>query len=83
MEDCRARLQYLREALEIETKKEAGVRHLKETYADNMPAIVEVKRNGRVMQASVKRTRGTEKKASPLQPKRAATSRTRQPSAGR
>ena len=46
----------------FETKKEAGVRHLQQNYADNMPEIVETKKNGRVKQASVKRTRRTKKR---------------------
>jgi hypothetical protein len=71
LEDCRARLQYLREALEIETKKEAGVRHLQQNYADNMPAIKETKKNGRVKQTSLKRTRGTKKR--PTKPRSKAT----------
>ena len=62
LEDCRARLQYLRDALEIETKKEAGVRHLQQNYAESMPEIVEKKINGRVRQVSVKRPRGKGKK---------------------
>src|SRR5579871_3078795 len=61
LEDCRARLEYLREALEIETKKEAGVRHLQHKYSENMPEIVEKKKNGRVKQIAVKRTRGNKK----------------------
>jgi hypothetical protein len=78
LEDCRARLQYLREALEIETKKEAGVRHLQQNYADNMPEIVETKKNGRVKQASVKRTRGTKKRKTKPRSK-ASTARTTTP----
>jgi hypothetical protein len=66
LEDCRARLHYLREALEIETKREAGVRHLKQNYADSMPEIVETTKHGRVKQVAVRRTRGkqTNKRAS-------------------
>jgi hypothetical protein len=74
LEDCRARLEYLREALEIETKKEAGVRHLQQNYPNSMPEIVEVKKSGRVKQSSVKRTRG-KTKAVKSRPKRPATSR--------
>jgi len=63
LEDCRARMNYLREALELETKKEAGVRHLRDNYPGHMPEIVETSVNGRVRQSSVKRTRGKGKSA--------------------
>lgn len=84
LEDCRARLEYLREALEIETKKEAGVRHLQQNYAENMPEIVETKKNGGVRQVAVKRTRGKkkgDKKRAKPQSKRAAARRTTPPAA--
>lgn len=81
LEDCRARLHYLREALEVETKKEAGVRHLKEIYADSMPEIVDVKQNGRMKSTSVKRTRGS-KKGLKSSSKKSTTRKTGRPSAG-
>jgi hypothetical protein len=61
LEDCRGRLQYLRDALELETKKEAGIRHLKANYTSSMPEIIEKKVGGRVKQVSVKRTRPASK----------------------
>lgn len=85
LEDCRSRLEYLREALVTETKKEAGVRHLKQNYAESMPDVVETTTNGRVKQASVQRTRGTEahkrasKRASKTGPK--PKTRSKRPSA--
>ena len=74
LEDCRARMEYLRQALEVETKKEAGVRHLREHYADNMPQIVETVMAGRVKQVSVKRTRGGKKKVAKSRSKRPTAS---------
>jgi hypothetical protein len=41
LEDCRARMEYLRKALELETRKEAGVRYLHQNYPGNIPAIDE------------------------------------------
>ena len=58
LEDCRARMQFLREALEIETNQEAGVRHLQQNYSDSMPRIVETEKEGRQTLASVRRRRG-------------------------
>ena len=57
LEECRARTQYLRDALEIETRKEAGVRHLRQNYAESMPEIVETKKKRRLKQSSVRRSR--------------------------
>ena len=54
LEECRAKMQFLREALEIETRQEAGVRHLQQVYPDNMPAIVGTKKNERPTLSSVK-----------------------------
>lgn len=83
LEDCRARMSYLREALELETKKEAGVRHLRDNYPGQMPEIVEAPVNGRLRQASVKRTRSKEKSAGkpPALGKGSARSRKVRPSA--
>ena len=58
LEECRARMQFLREALEIETNQEAGVRHLQQNYSDSMPQIVEAEKEGRLTLASVRRHRG-------------------------
>ncbi|MEQ1871747.1 MAG: ATP-binding protein [Vicinamibacterales bacterium] len=61
LEDCRGRLTFLRDALAIETKKEAGVRHLQQAYPANMPEIVEdVVPTGRRLRA-VKRKRPAKK----------------------
>jgi len=78
LEDCRARLHCLREALEIETKRETGVR-LKQNYAEKMPEIVATTKNGRVKQVAVRRTRGkqTNKRAS----KRTSKTRSKRQSA--
>ena len=55
LEDCRARMEYLRQALELETKKEAGVRHLQQKFTTNMPKIIEAEKAGRLRQVSLKR----------------------------
>jgi len=65
LKDCRARMNYLREALETETRKEAGVRHLQQTHSAHMPAIVETVTNGRVEQVAVKRVRQKARKSKP------------------
>ena len=57
LEECRARMQFLRDALEIETRQEAGVRHLRQVYPDSMPGIVEAKKNERPTSSNVKRHR--------------------------
>ena len=55
LEECRARMQFLREALEIETRQEAGVRHLQRDYPENTPRIVERKNGGHATPSSIKR----------------------------
>ena len=57
LEECRARMEFLREALEIETEQEAGVRHLQQDYSDSMPAIVRTKTNERPTLSSLTRHR--------------------------
>lgn len=74
LEDCRARLHFLREALEIETKKEAGISHLQANYAENMPPIVETERNGRARPASVSRTKGSKSASAKPRAKKATSS---------
>lgn len=84
LEDCRARLEYLRQALEIETMREAGVRHMQDKYADSMPDVItRISTNRRVKHASILRTRGkkrtTKKRAA--KGREAAKTRAKRPAA--
>ena len=57
-EDCRARMQFLRDALELQTRNEVGVRHLQTAYPAHMPVIVEESEpDGSAHLRAVKRTR--------------------------
>lgn len=53
LEDCRARMNFLRQALEVESKRQAGVRHLQQVYPGAMPVIFE--REGKLVSAARER----------------------------
>jgi hypothetical protein len=58
LEEARARMEFLRQALEAETKKEAGVRYLKQSNEDNMPEIIEEPSGtGRMRQRALKKAK--------------------------